>query len=223
MPNKFFEGADFRKARFKALMPAYYPQQYQQYIRQETALLKRRLKRASRVLEAGVGIGRLIPELAPLVGELVGIDSAALMLKRSRIAAKSFANVVIKKCSIEHLSQRFPGQHFEYSLCIWNTLGNVRDEVKALKALARVTSKSIFVTVYRKGTLKQRTLWYKAVDIPLQKIDAKKEIFYTASGLVSRSYGLQDLQRIAAKAGLRIKEAKVLAGVMLWVEMKKAE
>ena len=83
--DEFFEGSDFEGTEFKALMPKYYPPKYQEYIREETELLKSRVKGSNRILEAGVGIGRLIPELAPLVKEFVGIDNADLMIKKSAI------------------------------------------------------------------------------------------------------------------------------------------
>ncbi len=89
----FFEGKDFRGGVFRALLPRYYPLRYQKYIQEETRLLKERLKGADKVLEAGVGIGRLIPQLAPLVKELVGIDNAKLMLEKSIKIAKDFGNV----------------------------------------------------------------------------------------------------------------------------------
>jgi len=37
-------------------MPEYYPVKYKKYIQEETNLLKSHLDKASRVLEAGVGI-----------------------------------------------------------------------------------------------------------------------------------------------------------------------
>lgn len=127
MKDEFFEGVDFKGEEFKALIPKYYPEKYKKYIKEETELLKLKLKQANRVLEGGIGIGRLIPELAPLTKEFIGIDNADLMLKKSRELAKNFQNVKIIKGNLEELDKIFPEKFFDFSLCVWNTLGNVKD------------------------------------------------------------------------------------------------
>jgi len=53
MKDRFFEGEDYKKGEFKALIPKYYPEEYREYIEQESNLLKTKLKGANRVLEAG--------------------------------------------------------------------------------------------------------------------------------------------------------------------------
>ncbi len=138
---------------------------------------------------------------------------------RSSITAKKFSNVQIIKGNLEQLSILFPLKYFDFSLCIWNTLGNVYDEVHILKQIAKVTSKSIFVTVYHKGTLEERKKWYAAVGVKILKIDKEREIFYSESGLQSKSYSLKDIEHVAKIAGLHIRDSKILAGVILWVEL----
>ncbi len=200
-------------------MPKYYPPKYKKYIEEETELLKLKLKGASRILESGVGIGRLIPELAPIVKEFVGMDNADLMLIKSQEAAKKFSNVKIIKGELENLNTLFPQKHFDFSLCVWNTLGNVKNEVQILKAIAQVTKKSIFITVYHKGTLEERKNWYKIVGVKISKVDEKKEIFYSESGLKSKSYSLKDIEEIAKASDLQVKASRILAGVILWIEL----
>lgn len=221
MKEEFFEGADFKSDFFKALMPRYYPKKYKTYIEQETELLKRKIKGSDRILEAGVGIGRLIPELAPLVKQFIGIDNADLMLKESKKIAKDFRNVKIMRLAFENVDEKFAKDHFDYSLCVWNTLGNVKNEKDVLRKLSKVTKKSIFVTVYKKGTIKDRENWYKTVGVKINKIDKDKEIFYSESGLKSKSYSMGDLEVIARKAGLKIKECKVFNDVIIWMELMK--
>ena len=221
MKDKFFEGEDFGERVFKALIPKYYPAKYKKYIKEETQALERRLKGTNRVLEAGVGIGRLISVLAPIVEEFVGVDNANLMLKESKKVATKFSNVRIVKGRLENLSKLFSKNYFNYSLCIWNTLGNVKDEVKVLKEIAKVTEQSIIVTVYHKGTLKDRKEWYRKVGVEISKIDEENEIFYSKSGLKSKSYSLEDMKEIAECANLRIVNSEILGGVILWVEITR--
>ncbi len=162
----------------------------------------------------------MIPELAPLVGEFVGIDNARLMLEESRKIASRFDNVAILEMNLEELSKNFSKGTFDFSLCVWNTLGNVKDEVVVLKELVHVTSKSIFITTYLKGTLKQRKNWYKTVGIEIEKIDEESEVFYSKSGLKSKSYSQEDILYLSNQADLKVVETKVLSGVILWSELK---
>jgi len=218
MKSRFFEGEDFKTGKFKALMPEYYPAKYKKYVQEEADLLYSSLRNTGRVLDAGVGIGRLIPLLAPVVQEFVGVDNANLMLKDARSVARCYENVEIVKGDLEKLSSLFLYGYFDVSLCLWNTLGNVKDEVLVLKELKKVTSGRIFITVYLKGTLSDRKEWYKAVDIKVKKIDSLNEIFYTESGLKSKSYSLDEMKELGVKAGLLLKSWKILGGVILWVE-----
>ena len=219
MKDNFFEGKDFKEGKFKALIPKYYPEKYKKYIKEETGLLKLKLRGSNIILEAGVGVGRLIPELAPIVKEFVGVDNSNLMLKKSQEVASNFSNVKIIKGDLEKLSKLFPQKYFDFSLCVWNTLGNVKREVQILKELAKVTSKSIFITVYLKGTLEDRRNWYETVGVKILKIDEKNEVFYSESGLKSKSYNLKDIKEIAEASNLQIKSSKILAGVILFIEL----
>lgn len=221
MGEQFFEGADFQGGDFKALIPKHYPPEYQRYIEEETQLLVTKLTGANRVLEGGVGIGRLIPDVAPVVQEFVGVDVADLMLRKSQERAADYPSVKIMRLRLEDLHTVFPENSFDKSICVWNTLGNVSDEAKVLRELAHVTVGSIFTTVYKKGTLQQRKNWYSTVGVPLHHIDDENEIFYTESGLVSRSYSEDDLERIAKSAGLHVADSRVLNRVMLWTELSK--
>jgi len=219
--EKFFEGADFKDKEFMALMPKYYPVKYKKYIDEETRLFKKTVKGADRILEAGVGIGRLVPILSPLVKEFIGIDNAKLMLKRAKDVAKDFSNAKIIYGNLEKMGKLYPKNYFDYSLCIWNTLGNVKKEEQILKELAKVTSRGIIITVYKKGTIKDRENWYKTVGIKIKKINPENEIFYSLSGLKSKSYSVEDITEIAKKAQLKIKKVVNLNGVILYVELSK--
>lgn len=89
--------------------------------------------------------------------------------------------------------------------------------------MAKVTRKSIFVTVYLKGTLKERINWYKTVGIKISKIDKENEVFYSESGLKSNSYSLENMEELARLSNLKIKDSKILVGLMLWVELVTAD
>ncbi len=216
----FYESNDFKNSQFKPLNPAFYPPEYQEYIKAETELIKEQIA-GKVVLEAGVGIGRLISDLAPIAKEFVGVDNADLMLQESYKRAEGFSNVRLVKSDLENLSQNFPAKYFDISLCVWNTIGNVRDEVTVLSEIAKVTKEKIVVTLHLKGAIEKRKNWYKTVGLPMDKVDEENEIFYnTKSGLRSKAYSLQEITEIAQKAGLSVSDHKIFSGVVLYVELK---
>jgi SAM-dependent methyltransferase len=218
--NLFFEGKDFPGRPFKALMPEFYPPEYQEYIRQESELIRSKVKGKNRVLDAGVGIGRLVPVIAPEVIELVGVDKAELMLRHAEAAVKTFPNTRLIRGELEHLSHLFPPDYFDSAICAWNTLGNVDEEVRVLREMKLVTKGDISCSVFLKGTLSSRENWYRTVGVLLDRVDPGTETVYTATGLRSRSYSLEDMELIASGAGLRVVRSKVLNGLVLWVELQ---
>ena len=217
--GNFFEGKDFNKKGFRALIPRYYTPKYKKYISEETKLLKSGVKGANRILEAGIGNGRLIRFLAPLTKEMIGVDNASLMLSQSRETAKNFDNVKIVRGNLEKLDKLFSEKYFDVSFCVWNTLGNVKDEIIVLKKLKKITKGKIFITVFKKGTLNERNEFYEKIGVRIKKVDKKNEVFYSETGLRSKAYNLQDIRKLAARSGLKVKNPKILAGVVLYAEL----
>jgi ubiquinone/menaquinone biosynthesis C-methylase UbiE len=220
MSKNFFESKTYVNKEFKGLIPSYYPKKYKQYINEETNLLVSKLKKANRILEAGVGVGRLIPKFAPLVNEFVGVDNSNFMITKSQEVAKDFSNVKIIKEDIKNLSNIFSNHYFDYSLCIWNTLGNVNNPITILKELSKITAKNIFITVFFKETIKDRLEFYKAVDVNVIKINKSDETFFL-DGYVSKTFNVQDIENLAKKSGLIVKETKILGEVILFAELTK--
>jgi len=223
MVNNFFEGKDFNKEEFKPLNPRYYPKVYQDYIKEETALVQQIVRGSKRILDVGVGTGRMIPLYAPLVKEYIGIDNSNYMVSQASKYKKDFSNIKILKENIEDLNKVFPKQHFDYSLILWNTLGNVNDEIIALQNLKEITKKSILITTFLRGHWDKRKEWYESVGIELDHVEAKTETVHSKSGLLSRAYVLEDFKRFAKETGLKIKQHKILLDVCIFVELAIGE
>jgi len=105
----------------------------------------------------------------------------------------------------------------------FNTLVRKADEVQILKELAKVTSDRIFITVFLKGTNESRKNFYKTVGVEISHIDEENGVFFTQSGLRSKSYSVEDIQQLAEQAGLEVTETKVHGGVILYAELKKRQ
>lgn len=219
--NKFFEGKDYEKGDFKPLTSKFYTPAYQRYIKEEELLVCTKVMGAKRVLEAGVGTGRMLRRLSPIVRQVVGVDNSQLMLEESRRVASRFRNVKIIEGNIEELGSMFPVNHFDFVLCLWNTLGNLDDNARALVEMTKVASKEILVSVHLKGALAERRKWYSAVGVEIKKIDRSTETVYTKDELVSKAYSVNDIKSLAMETGLMLTDLRVLGDVVLFAQFSK--
>jgi len=95
------------------------------------------LRGDERALDAGTGTGALAFALAPLVGEVVGVDVVPELLAEARRRAAEFANVTFREGDMTKLP--FGDGSFDLA-CTHRTLHHVARPELAVAELARVTS-----------------------------------------------------------------------------------
>jgi len=123
------------------------------WIEEETRFLKEHVG-WGRVLDVGVGNGRILKLF--LGGELYGIDNDPRMVQIAKINVPS-AHIVYGDA--RHLP--FPSNFFDYTLCVNNTLGNIRlGKIRVLREMNRVLKPGgeAIVSVYADSeyTLRER-------------------------------------------------------------------
>ena len=89
---------------------------------------------------------------------------------------------------------------------------------KIVSSINKVTKNSIIITVFLKGKTKDRLDFYKHVNVEVEKIDKNDETFYL-NGYTSKTFNMEDIKNLAEKSGLRVKNFKILGGVILWAEL----
>lgn len=114
-----------KKLNSKKLFQAYDTQipRVKQYLQAEIDFVKENLSNTQSVLELGAGYGRIIRELAPYCGSIVGIDISVESVGLGREYLKDYPNASIIAMDVHRI--KFP-KPFDVILCLQNGLSAMR-------------------------------------------------------------------------------------------------
>lgn len=193
-PAKFAPNADVYEAGYYERMyrPHWFLRNRRKYEERDAALLRIvRPTPASRVLEVGSARGDTSFFLAPLVGEVVGIDaaSAAVATARAEQAARGLVNIRFEEADARDLT-RVPGGPFDVVL-LADLVEHVLDDVlvPCLESARRVLAPGGAVAIYTPN----RTHWAERIKAAVP--------------------GLQQEDHIAVRPAARIVELVEAAGL----------
>lgn len=181
-----------------------YPEIYQRYLSKEINAVVGFLENSGKVLDVGCGTGRIIPIVSPLVEEYTGIDIKPDYIKTAKKLTKEHDNVQIEKLDALELSKKFKENTFDKSICIWNTIGCVKDDKLVIQEIAKVTKKEFFFSVIAKGTLELRKEYYEKLNIDYE-IDKEKEEIHSKEWCISKAYSREDILKLVEGTGFKIK------------------
>ncbi|HHD92075.1 MAG TPA: hypothetical protein ENL06_00410 [Candidatus Portnoybacteria bacterium] len=119
------------------------------------------------------------------------------------------------------MSGVFPENFFETSVCLWNTIGNIEEDKKAIEEMFKITSQRCFITTLRRGNLKERINYYKSYGVNFE-VDEDNEIFYSDAWGIVRSYRKEDFKKICKEVGFKVVEIVDLGKIAFGIELKKS-
>lgn len=197
-----------------------YAKVYRNYLKAESKVLKGFVKKGRSLIEVGCGTGRVIPIVAPLVRHYVGVDIDLASLEQANETAERYGNVEIFQLDAVNLSKRFRANEFDLAIMPWNVLNVVKQPLKSLKEVYRVTKRGAFVTVPQRGTLAKRLGYYRRLKIRC-RIDKKTETIYSAEWGASRAYSKSGIRSLCERAGFRVQSIKDIRGLGYCVLLRK--
>lgn len=103
-----------------------------QYLQAEIDFVKENLSDTQRVLELGAGYGRIMRELAPYCGSIVGIDISEESVELGKEYLKDYHNASIAVMDVHRMKFHQP---FDVILCLQNGLSAMRSDVSVLHAM----------------------------------------------------------------------------------------
>lgn len=194
------------------------PPIYQVYIKKEKEWIQKKIKNASSLIDVGCGEGRALSFLSPLTDKYVGVDLDSKAISKAKKLETE--KITFKTLDITKLSEEFPKNSFEISVSLWNTIGNIEKDERALVEMFKVTSKRCFITTLKRGNLKERINYYNSYGVKF-KVDEENEIFYSDAWGIARSYSKEDFKRMCETAGFKVVEIVDLGKIAFGIELKK--
>ncbi|MDD2206972.1 MAG: class I SAM-dependent methyltransferase [Aminobacterium sp.] len=185
-----------------------------QYFREELNFVRRDLHGYERVLELGCGYGRIMKELAPNVGTLVGIDISPDSVRLGEEYLKDCPNCEIKVMDAHNLQFDEP---FDIVLCLQNGISALKGKEKnlidqSLKVL--VPGGKAYFSTYSAKFWNHRVAWFqeqadKGLLGELDMEKTKNGHIECKDGFVANTYTFEDFQRFAEESGCRYKIEEV--------------
>ena len=211
---------DFGANKKDDLDTSKYPEPQREYLRVEKELVLDFLKGAGRVLDVGIGTGRLIPDIAPYVKELYGVDLNQEYLQGAQQAAAPFTNVRLVHLNVEHLGDQFVKNFFDKSISIWNTIGCVENAQAVLQGMTHVTAREVFFTCMAFGTLEPRIAYYETLGLEYS-IDKKTETIFSKEWGATRPFTREQIEELVAHTDMKISKIVPATSLALAVYLRK--
>lgn len=154
------------------------------------------------VLDVGFGKGRYLIELSRRENlHVVGIDYSLLMQLLTRRIAQ-LKGPQVNALDGDATRMAFPDGSFDVTICMYNTLGNIPEDVKALGEMRRVTRKGglVIVSLLSEKALPYQLRLYDQMGLTVKEITEDR--VYTHQGLVSKRHTKSALKNLMGKVGL---------------------
>ena len=177
---------------------------FKDWLAKEKFFLRRNIKKDSKVLDAGCGIGKHIKLLANTAKEISGVDFDKNVVDEAKKNLSIFKNVKIFFENAKKL--HFKNNIFDFVICMGNSFGDFGENTSGvLKEMKRVIKPDgkIIISVYSEKALGARNRQYKKIGIKIKKVDLDGTV-YTEDKLALQQFSKVKLNNIFKKVGLSV-------------------
>jgi SAM-dependent methyltransferase len=197
------------------------PPPVERYLAAEIDHVRHRVVPGSRVLELGCGYGRVLRELAPRAGELVGIDISLSSLQLARAELADEDNVRLALMDAANLG--FRPRVFDLVCCVQNGISAFGVDRRRLLAAAVAATRprgQILFSSYATEFWEERLNWFRiqAAHGLVGEIDEAatgEGIIVCRDGFRASTVGAEEFSALAADLGRRA-EIEVVAASSLF-------
>ncbi|WMJ77472.1 MULTISPECIES: class I SAM-dependent methyltransferase [unclassified Sedimentibacter] len=176
-----------------------------QYLQAEIDFVKENLSKTQSVLELGAGYGRIIKELAPFCGSIVGIDISVESVELGREYLKDCPNASIVAMNVHKMNFHRP---FDVILCLQNGLSAMRADSTVINKILETLAPggTAYFSSYSAKFWDFRLKWFEEQSSKglLGEIDYAKTqngVIVCKGGFEATTYSPEDLQKIGEESG----------------------
>ncbi len=176
-----------------------------QYLQAEIDFVKENLSKTQSVLELGAGYGRIIKELAPFCGSIVGIDISAESVELGKEYLKDSPNASIVAMNVHKMEF---SKLFDVILCLQNGLSAMRADSTVIHKIFETLAPggTAYFSSYSASFWDFRLKWFEeqASKELLGEIDYTKTqngVIVCKGGFKATTYSPEDLQKIGEESG----------------------
>lgn len=176
-----------------------------QYLQAEIDFVKGKLSKTQSVLELGAGYGRIVRELAPFCGSIIGMDISEESVELGRDYLRDNPNASLVVMDVHKMD--FP-ESFDVILCLQNGLSAMRADSTVIQKILEILKpgQSAYFSSYSANFWDFRLKWFEeqASKGLLGEIDYSKTkdgVIICKDGFQARTHFPKDFQKIGEESG----------------------
>lgn len=184
-----------------------------QYLQAEIDFVKDNLSATQDVLELGAGYGRIVRELAPYCGSIVGMDISMESVELGKEYLKDYPNATMVAMDVHKME--FP-KPFDVVLCLQNGLSAMRADSTVINKILEVLAPggTAYFSSYSSNFWDFRVKWFEeqASKGLLGELDYAKTqngVIICKDGFKAMTHSPEDFQKIGEDSGYPYKVQEV--------------
>jgi len=176
-----------------------------QYLQEEIDFVKKDLTRSQSVLELAAGYGRIVRELAPYCGPIIGVDISEESVELGQEYLKDFPNAAMVAMDVHQMEFEC---RFDVILCLQNGLSAMRADEEVIRKIMELLAPGgrAYFSSYSSKFWEWRLKWFEeqAEKGLLGEIDydqTKNGVIVCKDGFMARTHSPEDLKEIGERIG----------------------
>lgn len=184
-----------------------------QYLQAEIDFVKENLSDTQSVLELGAGYGRIVRQLAPYCGSIVGMDISVESVELGREYLKDCPNARMVAMDVNRMDFSKP---FDVVLCLQNGLSAMRTDSTVIKKILEVLAPggTAYFSSYSSNFWDFRVKWFeeqasKGLLGELDYDQTQNGVIICKDGFKALTHSPEDFQKIGEDSGYPFKVQEV--------------
>jgi len=197
------------------------PERIGKYLEAEHIFLSKAIKRDSVVLDVGCGLGRDLEFASRIAKKAIGIEYSPQLIRKIKERAGG-GNLELIRADAENMP--LPDSCVDMAMCMYNTIGNMRNPAKVIGEMSRVTKTNgiLLLSLYsERFSVGERISFYKSCGLTIDKVQGNT--VHTLDGFFSNVFSEEDMAGMLHRLGLLQFEVRKISEIGLMIKVKNSK